>query len=165
MPPPPTSDMLARIESPTLRRFYGYYRQKSGSRPFPARADLDPLDFPYALGDVTLVDVRHDPLRFHFRLDGTRHVERFGFDMTGRTLDDFPYPEMRQKIFDSYCDVVEHRRPAQYYRDLQADGRWFRYEALLLPLSADGATVDMLMSVISFHDLKIPLPDRLPPSA
>jgi hypothetical protein len=148
---------LDDVESPTLRRFFQYYLGKRGARAFPARADLDPLDFVYALGDITLVDVHYDPLKFSFRLDGSRHVERFGFDLTGRSLDDFPYPEMRQAIFDSYKDVIDHREPRRYFRDLESAGRWFRYETLLLPLSKDGTVIDMIVSAISFHDLQIPL--------
>lgn len=149
---------LSAIESPILRRFFEYYLEKRGDRPFPARADLDPVDFPYALGDITLVDVHHNPLNFSFRLDGSRHVERFGFDLTGRSLDEFPYPEMRQAIFDSYRDVVEKREARRDFRELESAGRWFRYETLLLPLSSDGTTIDMIVSAISFHDLKIPVP-------
>jgi hypothetical protein len=148
---------LDDVESPTLRRFYQYYLKKRGDRPFPARADLDPVDFAYALGDITLIDVEYDPVRFKFRLDGSRHVERFGFDLTGRSLDEFPYPEMRQAIFDSYKDVIDHREPRRYFRDLESQGRWFRYETLLLPLSSDGKVIDMIVSAISFHDLQIPL--------
>ncbi|HVO02417.1 MAG TPA: PAS domain-containing protein [Candidatus Cybelea sp.] len=148
---------LDEIESPILRRFFRYYLEKRGSRLFPARADLDPVDFPYALGDITLVNVHRDPLNFSFRLDGSRHVERFGFDLTGRSLDEFPYPEMRQAIFDSYRDVVDRREPLRYFRELESGGRWFRYETLLLPLSSDGTTIDMIVSAISFHDLQIPV--------
>jgi hypothetical protein len=145
------------IESPILRRFFEYYLEKRGTRAFPARRDLDPVDFPYALGDITLVDVRYEPLKFHFRLDGSRHVQRFGFDLTGRPLDDFPYPEMRDAIFESYREVVEAREPRRYHRDLESGDRWFRYETLLLPLSDDGQSINMLISAISFHDLRIPI--------
>jgi hypothetical protein len=151
------SSVLDQLESPTLRRFYEYYVEKSGDRRSPSRRDLDPVEFSYALGDITLIDVAHDPLRFSFRLDGSRHVERFGFDLTGRSLDDFPYPEMRQAIYDSYRDVVESGQARRYYRDLESSGRWFRYETLVLPLSDDGDKVNMLISAISFHDLKIPI--------
>ncbi len=150
-------ELTAEIESPTLRRFYAYWLSKHHGDLLPGRRDIDPLDFAYALGDVALVDVKHDPLRFRFRLDGTRHVERFGFDMTGKWLEDFPEPEMRQVIFNSYREVVESRKPRRRFRDLNTDGRMFRYEALLLPLAADGKTVDMLVSVISFLDMQIAL--------
>lgn len=150
-------DLAVEIESENLRRFYGYWRSKHDGQLLPGRQDIDPLDFPYALGDVTLVDVARDPLRFRFRLDGTRHVERFGFDMTGKWLDDFPEPEMRRLIFDSYREVVESGRPRRRHRDLVTDGRMFRYEALLLPLARDGRIIDMLISIISFLDMQIPL--------
>jgi hypothetical protein len=151
------SPILDELESLTLRRFFEYYQAKAGARPFPARGDLDPVEFSYALGDITLIDVAYDPLRFSFRLDGSRHVERFGFDLTGRSLDDFPYPEMRQAIYDSYRTVIDGRVPQRYYRDLESSGRWFRYETLILPLSEDGTQINMLISAISFHDLKIPI--------
>jgi hypothetical protein len=64
---------------------------------------------------------------------------------------------MRQAIFDSYREVVEAAAPRRYYRDLESNGRWFRYETMVLPLSDDGKSVNMLISAISFHDLKIPL--------
>jgi|SRR4051812_32065761 hypothetical protein len=151
------SSILDELESPILRRFFEYYTAKAGTRLIPARGDLDPVEFSYALGDITLIDVAYDPLRFSFRLDGSRHVERFGFDLTGRSLDDFPYPEMRQAIYESYREVVDGRVPRRYYRDLESSGRWFRYETLILPLSNDGERINMLISAISFHDLKIPI--------
>ena len=42
---------------PRLLRLHEYWREKCAGRQFPDRADLDPVDFPYILGYVTLVDV------------------------------------------------------------------------------------------------------------
>jgi hypothetical protein len=42
---------------PRLRRLHDYWREKCGDRQFPDRADIDPVDFPYILGFVTMVDV------------------------------------------------------------------------------------------------------------
>ncbi len=146
-------DVIKRVlHSPTLIRLYDYWRGKWHGDLMPGRADIDPVDFSYALGDVTLVDVFYDPLRFRFRLDGTRHVEHFGFDMTGQMLDEFPESAMRQAIYDNYRDVVQSRQPQRYYRDLTADGRPFRYEALLMPLAADGKTINMIIVAIAFQD-------------
>jgi hypothetical protein len=140
------------LHSPTLIRLYDYWRGKWHGNLLPGRADIDPVDFSYALGDVTLVDVLYDPLRFRFRLDGTRHVEHFGFDMTGQMLDEFPESEMRQAIYNNYRDIVETHQPQRCYRDLTADGRPFRYEALLMPLAADGKKTDMIIVAIAFQD-------------
>jgi hypothetical protein len=42
---------------PRLRRLYAYWQEKCGDRLFPDRADIDPVDFPYILGLVTIVDI------------------------------------------------------------------------------------------------------------
>lgn len=146
-------DVKLSLHSPTLRRLYDYWLSKVRGTSLPGRSDIDPLDFRYALGDIALVDVLYEPLRFRFRLDGTRHVEHFGFDMTGQFLDDFPQPEMRQFIHGNYRNVVESRRPQRYHRDLTTDGRPFRYETLLMPLASDGQKVDMIMVAIAFQDI------------
>ncbi len=141
------------LRSPVLRRLYDYWRGKwHTDNLLPGRADIDPLDFSYALGDITLVDVMYEPLRFRFRLDGTRHVEHFGFDMTGRMLDDFPEPVMRESLYENYRDIVDNRSPRRRYRGFSADGRPFHYETLLLPLAGDGRRIDMIIVAIAFHD-------------
>jgi hypothetical protein len=112
----------------------------------PARRDFDSLDLKYALGKLLLVDVLYRPLQFHFRLVGTELVDRAGFDLTGKSLDAYPDPEFRAFMRQRYTAVVESRRPlCSMQPNLVVDGRVRRYEALLLPLAADGETVDMLM--------------------
>ena len=82
-----------------------------------------------------------------------RHVEHSGFDMTGQMLDAFPEPKMRDAIYQSYRTVVETRRPQRHHRDLTADGRPLRYEALLMPLAGDGEVIDMILVAIAFQDV------------
>src|SRR5262252_1200717 len=81
---------LDQIETPCLRKLYGYWASRRGSNEFPARRDIDPLDFPEALGHVVLLDVLYEPLRFRFRLHGTELVRHAGYDMTGKMADDLP---------------------------------------------------------------------------
>ena len=40
-----------------LRRLFAYWLEKRGDRLFPAKAEIDPVEFSYILGYVTLVDV------------------------------------------------------------------------------------------------------------
>ena len=49
---------------------------------------LRPAGGPLALGYLSLIEVRRDPLRFYFRLDGTKQVDLFGIDCTRRYLDE-----------------------------------------------------------------------------
>jgi hypothetical protein len=62
-------------------RLYYYWLAKEGDRRFPAHGDIDPLDFIYVLGHVTLLDVVRDPLRFRFSVHGTEMVRRAGYDL------------------------------------------------------------------------------------
>ena len=65
--------------------------------------------------------------------------------MTGKALNDIPDQEMRAYTEWVYATAVE-RRTALHFRDEPVlDGRRWRTEALLLPLSSDGVSVDMLM--------------------
>jgi hypothetical protein len=138
------------FQSAKLRRVYDYWKAKRGTRRLPARRDIDPLDLGFVLGDIALVDVLYEPLRFRFRLDGTHQVQRFGFDMTGKLLDEYPDPEMRALIDASYRDVVASGRPTLRRRDLVADGRSFVYEVAILPMTVAGDRVEMLLSCIDF---------------
>lgn len=127
------------FRSDKLRRLYEYWLQKRCSRPMPARRDMDPMDLRFALGDIALVEVLRDPLRYRFRLDGTRQVERFGVDMTGKMLDELPDPTMRKLTERSYGDVVASGKPAVYQRDVMTEGRLFVYEVAILPLQDESA--------------------------
>jgi hypothetical protein len=133
------------IESRSLRQLYDYWQEKRAGRAFPARRDLDPLEFTFALGNVVLIDVTHDPLRFRFRLVGTRIVNYEGIDPTGRYLDDLPLLELRQMLDGAYRHVVAAREPVRNMRERFLDGRMRRFEVLDLPLSSDGTTIDMIM--------------------
>ena len=77
-------------------------------------------------------------------------AQRFGFDMTGKLLDEYPDPEMRAIIDASYRDVVQRAAPVMRQRDLFADGRIFVYEVAILPMTVDGERVEMLLSCIDF---------------
>lgn len=76
-----------RIEHPLLRELYRYWESLRCGREFPARSDFDPVDIRDMLGSVALADVLYDPLRFRFRLIGTKIAQRWGFDLTGRRPD------------------------------------------------------------------------------
>lgn len=91
-----------------------------------------------------------DPLRFRYRLLGVLLVERFGFDMTGKYLEDFPQPSFRDFLARAWTDVVERGVPAHEFHDDDVDGHRRDFETLRLPLASDGRTIDMLL-VASVH--------------
>src|SRR5882724_3611992 len=134
------------VESPLLQRLLADWQVRRQGRLLPSRRDFDPLDLKYILGKLLLVDVEREPLRFRFRLVGTELAARSGVELTGRTLDDYPSPEYREFMRRRYTQTVDERRPLSSVQTrLVVDDQIRRYEALLLPLAADGETVDMLM--------------------
>ncbi len=145
-------DFAAAIENDRLRRLYLYWDEKRRDRLFPARRDLDPLDFPYALGKIMLIDVSHDPLQFRFRLYGTELVDRMGIDVTGLSLDKHPMPEFRDFLGRGWREAIDGRRPLHVFFDRMVDERQRRFESLRLPLSSDGTTIDMLMVAVATRD-------------
>ncbi|WP_439817758.1 PAS domain-containing protein [Zavarzinia sp. CC-PAN008] len=144
-----TSFILPSDAHPILGRLFAYWALKRGLRAMPSRADIDPVEIPYALGYICLADViAGPPRRFRFRLDGTVQTRFFGFDMTGWYLDEFPDPEYRETALATFGEACDRAAPMYRDRNMERDGRTWRYQALYLPLGADGRTVDMLMVTI-----------------
>lgn len=143
---------LAQIEVPMLRQLYHYWDERRRGRPFPARRDLDPAEFRFALGHVLLIDVLYEPLRFRFRLHGSALALRAGYDMTGRMVDELPGPENRAVLLNRCRDLVATRAPFATRSERMTDGRIRRYEVLWLPLSDDGESITMLMGGLVYLD-------------
>jgi hypothetical protein len=135
-----------------LRRLYEYWLVQKRHRRFPARRDLDPIDFHYALGSIMLLDVLRDPLRFRVRLHGTELVRRDTHDLTGKFLDDVPMTDFHRIAVERCTRLVGTGDPAVFHLDRVLDDRVRRYEALWLPLSDDGAHVTMLVCALIYQD-------------
>jgi hypothetical protein len=140
---------LALVDA-DLRRLYEFWKERRGTRMAPSRAELDPMAMRYILGNLLLVDVLRDPLRFRYRLCGTNIVARAGFDLTGRFVDEHPEPQFRDFALARYRNVVETAAPLHGLRDEVLDQRTRRYEVLMLPLSSDGASVDMVLVAMKY---------------
>lgn len=138
---------------PRLQRFYAYWDERRRGRAFPARRDLDPADFPYLLGYVTLIEIRHEPPGFRFRLHGSELVRHDGYDMTGKGVEDLPGDEIRRAFLERVRSLLDARQPQLVQVRRAIDGRMVRHDALWLPLSDDGHTINMLLRALVYQDL------------
>lgn len=146
--------MAAAIRSDVLRRLVAHWQQLCGDRRMPERADFDPLDVRFAVGSISLIEVHRDPLRFYFRLDGTKQVELFGVDCTRRYLDEVMPADHTAMATLSYREVVERGEPRYHRRKIQFHERLIDYEIVILPFSRDGERVDLLMTgIVPDHPL------------
>jgi hypothetical protein len=127
-----------------------------------------------------MVDVENRPRRFRFRLVGTAIVDSFGLDITGQYLEEVSFsdrapsvqahygaaattgePSCHQVHFTRgsgrflayYATVVMTREPSCHaVQFTRGSGRHLSYERVILPLSSDGMTVDMLLGGICFDE-------------
>jgi hypothetical protein len=141
------------LDDDRLRRLFAYWLDKRGDRPFPAKAAIDPVEFPYILGYVTLVDVEREPRRYRFRLDGSILVELSGMDYTGRYLDELPGAEYVAFIKEGYDRVVDSGEPLRYRKNGLFDQQHFSEETIILPIGDNPPAVDMLVVAVIPGDL------------
>lgn len=129
-----------RIASLALRDLHAYWLGKWRGTSMPRRADIEPLEIPTLLPMVYLVDIDREPLRFRFRLVGTRVVAWFGRDLTGDYLSEGATPR--------YREVLESGQPAYDRLHKPAiGGRHGFCQRLLLPLAGETG-VEMLLGGI-----------------
>jgi hypothetical protein len=134
---------------PDLRRLLEYWRGKCGERPFPRRADIDPLDFRFMLDRIALTEVHGDPpRRYRMRLVGTFWRDLSGVELSGTWVEDLPTANLRDLTIGFYEAMIAARKPRFAVRDAIIDDRLLRYEIMLLPLSEDGNRISMILTGI-----------------
>ena len=142
-----------RIDDPKLVQLYDYWQAKRGGHRYPSRADIDPTEMAFVLGNIDLVEISRDPIVFTFRLSGSNIDRNEGFNMQGKTLDEYPLPEHRDAVKRTYLETLSSGEPHYEVLDRISDGKLQRYARLILPLSRDGQTIDMfLMGRIEMKD-------------
>lgn len=146
------ADTLACVTEPLLRRLADYWLSRRAGRVMPARADIDPLDIPWALPHLYLVDCVSDAgpgadggrWRYRYRVAGDE-VEAVFRSHMGRSsarntwLDDMLAPDTLKVVMDRWRPLPESGRivhmQGMIYKTID---RYARGGRLLLPL-ADAA--------------------------
>jgi hypothetical protein len=130
-----------------------YWAGKRAGGAMPARADICPFELRRNLAYIILLDVVGAPPRFRKRLVGSAIVAKEGFDSTGNWLDETVRNDIRDAVLAQHLEAVQGRRMSCYTVSFVGkDGKNYRYQRLLLPLSADGETVNMLFGAVQFFD-------------
>jgi hypothetical protein len=121
--------------------------------PCPRRADFDPLKFRSVLGMLSLLEVYRNPWRFKYRVHGTVTALWVGYDLTGKFVDEGANKAWTGRANKHLAQVAISGRPAieRHYNQILAM-RNLNVEALVMPLAADGYTVDLLISILIPHN-------------
>ena len=147
------ADFRERLRNPDLIRFYDYWVSLRGDQAMPSRKDVDPLHIPPEfLPNLMLIDVLHAPRRYRYRLIGTQVVAASGEDRTGQAFENVGFFKANPVVLEQYNCVAENGRPLHSLEPFTnfATGATYDVDRLLLPLSSDGRTVDMLMVLFHF---------------
>jgi len=138
------------LADPVLRRVHEYWVAKSPPGGLPSRAVVDPIDLGPLLPHLGLVDVilEPPPFRLRFRLCGEVMVRLAGANPTGKYYDEFFEPDALATLRAEVERVITSGQPSFVERRAMRPTRDFaRYRRLMLPLAADGRTIDMLLMV------------------
>ena len=137
--------MLDRIQSDVLGQLFEYWDEKRDHRSAPSRENIDPAQMVEFLSNVFLIDVEEEPRRYRVRLMGTALVHWYGRDLTGCHVD-----EITDQVLAALDELVMIWEPWRVTGEYEKEtGRAIVYELLALPLSSDGATVNMILGGIA----------------
>ncbi len=145
------SDPSLRFARRELGDLVEIWHAKRDGRCMPARADLGPFDLKAYLGNLTLVDVESDPQRFRYRLVGTNITAIVKRDATGCYFEDIYTDRLLETAIAVNAWVVRERASLRIFSrtgDVRNDV--YTYDGVLLPLSADGERVNMVLGALLF---------------
>lgn len=135
-----------------------YWIRIRGDAPMPRRSAFDPVDIPRLLPNINLFEVVPPDNRLIARVVGTRIVEFYGGDYTGKYLDEIDFGSSRDAVLDHHRSALAAAVPMAFDHDFwNVRGALFAMERLILPLSEDGDRVSHLVAGLAFEEV-----DRTP---
>ena len=135
-----------------LLTLYIYWSAKRGQRAMASRADIDPGDVRALLPHILLIDVLEGGADFRYRLVGTEIERHIGRSLTGRLFSETLDGEYLDYIRSLHQRAIAEAAPVYSENNFNDRRSGFaliadfkRAYRLMLPLSRDGTTVDMLL--------------------
>jgi len=128
------------------RGLYEYWDRKRGTRFAPARADLDWFEMAAWRPGIVIVEVVRYPDMLIYREVGQRAIDARGSDPTGKSVIAGYFGSSVGDVLENYRLVIKERKAVYDFDHTPTEGgREIEKETVLLPLSADGATVDHVL--------------------
>jgi hypothetical protein len=143
--------------NPKVVRFLDYWHSLKPEEGLPGRQHFDPLDIPDLMSRVWMLDVLRQPLRYRYRLAGTKVVEALQREVTGRMFE-----EVHSHMYDTeetigrLLESVQHGVPTYRKGNVIAIDKkeHMTIENCVVPMARDGLLVDLIIgiSVLYLHD-------------
>jgi hypothetical protein len=133
-----------------------YWQTLRRGRRIPARVDLDPTEIPKLLPGVILVEVEREPLDFRYRLVGSDIDAIAHRPFRGLRFSEILHMRRGNDIWAQFARVAETAAPLwSEIAYVGADPFVKRIRHCLMPLGADGETVDMVFAVIDIDRIAL----------
>ena len=145
-----SSDFPPLDAPPLLRRFLAFWSGARGERPVPDFVDLDPVEMPWALRTIFVVERREDG-RLTYRLVGGGMSDRLGGGLVGKTAGDVFEAEYAARVNARWNRVLDE--PALCYavtRHLTRAGQALQARRLLAPARSSSGRIDRVVGVSDF---------------
>jgi hypothetical protein len=113
---------------------------------------MDPVEMRAFLPNLILTAVLRDPLDFEYRIIGDAVVARLG-NITGRRVRDTALINVTSSAYDNYCAVALSKQPQfleGHASTAFSQSRTYLMSRVHCPLSSNGASVDYIISCVSF---------------
>ena len=134
---------------------YAYWNDKRGDRFAPRPDQIDLAELTSFQHGLLFVDVARGTGRLTYKWVGERSRLVRGYDPTGMTVEEAYFGRNAAAALENYrlC-IEEHAVVYDWDHVPTSDGLRREEEALGLPLSSDGKSVDMVMAYLEFEDGK-----------
>jgi hypothetical protein len=131
-------------------RFLRYWLSLKRPEGLPGRQHFDPLDIPDLMPRVWMLDVLREPLRFRYRLAGTKAVEALQREVTGRMFEEVHSPAYdRRETIGRLIESVQHGVATYRKGNVIAidKKKHMTIENCVVPMARDGHLVDLLVGI------------------
>lgn len=140
------------MRSPLLREAFKLWNNKRGTRRMASRSDFDPLEMPRLLSSIILIDVEGSDAHLRIRLVGTKIVDMYGSDYTGKYMNEIDFGDVRNKVLKEYHLPVSEKRPVFSDHEFRKLNDYHHtIERAIFPLSDDDNTVNKLIAFLDFE--------------
>ncbi|MEQ8348049.1 MAG: hypothetical protein RIB84_06730 [Sneathiellaceae bacterium] len=147
-----TLDATLAFHSQLLRGAHAMWEERRiALGRLPHRGDFSAREFMRFAGNISLIDVEREPLRFRFRLIGSTVTDRLSRDHTGQYVDTAYQPTYYEAAIAGYLYCLSDKLSIRSFGYMAPAGKDFlAFESVDLPLSADGAQVSMIVKCSDF---------------
>lgn len=151
---------LDGIGDARLRRLLAYWVGRRAGRLMPSWSDMNLDDLAEHASRLHVLDFE-GPGRFRFRIYGGAVTNPDVRDMTGLTTQDYEDQRFGGLVSRHYQECTDRRLPICRHVVASLQNKPYEYFRLVLPLSDDARTVNMLMASPVRIAVPVPLPREI----